>query len=292
MTKGPARLGFGTAGFIAGYGIAGGSTAPEARLLERAVAEGVDYFDTAQAYGAAEHALARMSKLLRSRSVRVCTKVVVEHQNADGLVDAVRLSRERLGLPLHAVLVHNATHAELHSGSIAEAMTRVTAGGLAGRTGASTYGIEDAADALRTPWCGVVQVEYSILNQSVITAIRPLARGQEIVVRSVLCKGLLTPKWRHVQGLDRDAASAIERVERASVEWGLPMPELAIRFALDTSGADIVLVGIATDEELDVALRASRRPALDRQQIEELRGLDRPASAASHPERWSTAGIS
>jgi aryl-alcohol dehydrogenase-like predicted oxidoreductase len=70
----------------------------------------------------------------------------------------------------------------------------------------------------------------------------------------------------------------------------MTMPSVAIRFALDTPGVDVVLVGVSTVEELDAALDAWRRAPLTAAQRSLLMDLDRSALDVVHPERWAVAG--
>jgi aryl-alcohol dehydrogenase-like predicted oxidoreductase len=154
-------------------------------------------------------------------------------------------------------------------------------------TGASTYGADDARLALAQPWCDVVQVEHSVLNPSVVHALAGVKRpGQEIAARSVLCKGLLTGRRRYATDLDVALAATLDRLEARAHDWGFTLPELAIRFALDTPGVDIVLVGMSNLPELETALAAARRTPLEQRQMEALAEFDCAYEDWSHPERW------
>jgi aryl-alcohol dehydrogenase-like predicted oxidoreductase len=158
---------------------------------------------------------------------------------------------------------------------------------LARRTGASTYGVDNARTALAQAWCDVVQVEHSLVNPSVVAALsRAKQPGQEIVARSVLCKGLLTSYRHEVAHLAADAEAWLTRLERLAVQWGFTLAQLAIRFALDTPGIDVVLVGIASVADLDDAVATAARPPLAAWQLDELREFDRSHEDWTHPERW------
>jgi len=171
---------------------------------------------------------------------------------------------------------------------IPQALERLKQEGRTGRTGVSTYGLEDARLALAMPWCDVLQVEYSICNQSVGRAIVPEKRdGQELVVRSVLCKGLLTERRRYAPDPLRQLNQTLDELERVADGWGYSLPELAIRFAQDTPGIDVVLVGVSTHAELDLAWRVQQRASLSPDQMEILQRFDRSELDGVHPERWS-----
>lgn len=283
-----ALLGLGTAAFVPNYGLPGASSAaPSACLLKEAVERGIRYIDTAPAYGLSEALLGELADLLRARRVRLCTKLRPDAL-ADGIAESLRQLRYDV---VDTLLVHSARRDNLLVPQVAQALWAAKESGRASLTGASTYGADDARIALGRPWCDVVQVEHSILNPSVVRAVAGIKRpGQEIVVRSVLCKGLLTARRRHAGNLVCEAAALLDRLEALAWDWGLSLPELAIRFALDSPGVDVVVVGISSVPELDTALSAIRRRPLEAWQMEALAEFDSSSEDWSHPERWPAGG--
>jgi aryl-alcohol dehydrogenase-like predicted oxidoreductase len=273
----PVALGIGTAAFLAGYGLAPGDT-PNDGLLRAAVRRGVRYLDTAADYGEGERAVARVLE----PGVRACTKIP-----AGGTLDSIRTSIERLGATPDTVLMHSAEPHHIMDAPALDAMRQAKADGLTLRIGASTYGAEAASLAMAQPWCDTLQVEYSILNQSVVRSLSRLRDSQEVVVRSVLCKGLLTSRRAAAPALVAALADALNGLERCARDWNRSLEEMAIRFALDSPGIDVVLVGVSTPDELDTAICAAASPPLSAGQWAELAAFDRSDVDAAHPERWS-----
>lgn len=289
-------LGLGTATFIRNYGLpAGRWQSPEPLVFRLAVDRGVRYFDTAASYGAGESTLGAIVGLLDARQVRVCTKVEVTPAASDlsTFVTRVEASLSRLrSARIDTVLAHNAGGDALSNPVLHAAWSEVKQRGLAARTGASTYGVPAACMALGLSECDVVQVEYSILNQEVIHAAVARKRSdQEIVVRSVLCKGLLTERRDAAPAEACAVVEAVDELAALATAWRFTLPELAIRFALDTPGVDVVLVGVGTTEELDTALRAAGRDALDGEQMRTLQRFDRSPLDCVHPERWGRVAV-
>jgi aryl-alcohol dehydrogenase-like predicted oxidoreductase len=201
---------------------------------------------------------------------------------------ALAAALARLGLPsVDSLLLHNAGAADLTDPGLAQRLVRVREEGRVARVGASTYGVDDARSAIRQPWCDTVQVEHSILNPSVVRAIAGDKRpGQEIVVRSVLCKGLLSDRRHDASVLGAAERAALEGLAALAREWGCDMSGLAVRFALDTPGVDVVLVGVASRVELAAALAAAHRPPLAGWQRNRLAEFDHSLEDWTHPERW------
>ena len=299
MTQTPispaAQLGIGTATFVPRYGIGREQELASDALIHSAAAAGVRYVDTAAAYGDSEAALGGMRAQLDALKIRICTKVGARDQTEPGRLRAeAQASFDRLGAAaIDTMMLHSASVSALRSPQVGELFTEVRRRGWAERTGASTYGAEAAVAALERPWCEAVQIEFSILNQQVWRRIKSVRQShQEVVVRSVLCKGLLTDRAEAASDLVRPIASDLLALSALASAWGFTLPEMAIRFALDTAGIDVVLVGIASEEELRTALRATEHPALTPDQLARLDEFDRSHLDCVHPQRWNATTAS
>lgn len=281
-----ARLGLGTATFIPGYGLTS-SGRPGPELLDAAFDAGIRYVDTAAAYADSEAALGQVADRVRTLGVRVATKLHLAAPTPASCHDAMEASLARLGLPsADTVLLHSASAEQISAKGVADAWIGLREGGLAARIGASTYGVEAARIAVAASWCDAVQVEFSILNQSVVRdLLRQPVRRPEIVARSVLCKGLLSASARALS-LPDDAAATLRELDGLAAGLGMDLTTLAIRFALDTTGIDVVLVGISSRAELDVALAATERRPLTAEEYAVVAAFDRSGAEWSHPERW------
>ena len=279
-----------------GYGL--GATAVDRSeklsLLQAAVEGGISYIDTAAAYAESEDLLGKLMDLLSAHQVRLCTKISGDARCT------VKIMRRKLDASLQrlhcggvdTVLLHSAKQGELMDPSIGELFESAKRDHRVCFTGASTYGVKDARIALALPWSDVLQTEYSILNQSVVrTILMSVREDQEIVVRSVLCKGLLTGRRRNASGLIDELGPVIDKLEVIAAGWGYSLPELAIRFALDTPRVNVVLVGVSNKDELDIALGAKDREPLTQEQMDILAKFDCSEMDCVHPERWENLSV-
>lgn len=285
-----AQLGIGTATFIPGYGLAPAGS-PDVAVLQKAIASGIGYIDTAAGYGESEAAIGRVAEEIAARGVRVCSKMAppatieAAREGIHRSLQAMRASK------LDTMLLHSVDRSIIAAPAIEQSFGAIAAEGVIDRLGASTYGVADAAATMQTAWCTSVQVEYSILNQSVVRALTAAKRtGFEVVVRSVLAKGLLTDAVRRMT-LPPHVRATIDPLRRLAESWGMTLSNAAIRFALDTPGIDVVLVGIGSQAELDAALLASSLPPLTLEQWQQLAAFDRSAEDWTHPERWPEGRI-
>ncbi|MEO7774739.1 MAG: aldo/keto reductase [Steroidobacteraceae bacterium] len=287
---GQAQLGIGTAALGSAYGLGANIVPAEsaAALLRDAIHAGVRYLDTAAAYGDAERIVGLIAPQVLSGDVRVCTKLGADAVMSGGGVASLREALLRLGLPsIDTLMVHSADARTLLDPALASLLRDIHAAQLVKRLGASTYGLESAHAALAQRWLGAIQVEHSILNPAVVTGLAERRRGTELVVRSVLCKGLLSSRRSSVQGLALGIEPDLKKLESFAADLALDLPGLAIRFALDSPGVDIVLVGVSDASELETALRAAARAPLTSEQMRALRDFDRSDDPVSHPELWN-----
>ncbi len=282
---GAAALGLGTASFLSGYRLGSAGTTVDGRaLVEFAVARGVRYIDTAAAYGDSERLLGGMASTLKAARVRVATKLTAAQLNAGEFGDSLQRLRVTA---VDTLLLHSAGPSDLDDARVPGVLAALKASGAMASAGASTYGAAAAERALAKPWCDVVQVEHSILNPSVVERANAVRRpGQQVVVRRVLCKGLLTAR-RAVADLPAGAVQLLDELEALAGSWGLTLPQLAIRFAIDTPGVDVVVVGASNAGELELAQAARDTPPLGRDRMQTLAHFDRSSESWSHPETWT-----
>src|SRR5687767_1436312 len=144
------RLVFGAAGIGMAYGLprAAAQAAVEPleadvrRLIEHALAIGIDTFDTAPAYGLSE---ARLGRILEGRG-RIWTKVAGGDPRASLDASLERLHRTSVAL----LSWHNWTAALLEDAAWRAEWAAARHDGPAERVGATTYGVADALAAVES----------------------------------------------------------------------------------------------------------------------------------------------
>lgn len=279
-----ARLGIGTASLLSGYGLEAAPVDGHA-LLRHALAGGIDYIDTAAAYGDSEATLGELADAVRAGGVTIATKLSASELEAGALARTLARLRQP---SVDTLLVHStAAGGESTRPAVADRMAAAVHASQVARPGVSTYGVANARLALEQPWCRAIQIEFSVLNPSVLRAVAAVRRpDQQVIARSVLCKGLLTSR-RASAPVPQAAHDLIDALEARAVAWGMTLPELALRYALDAPGIDVVIVGAGTAREIDEAVAVRARAPLTSAQLNALAAFDRSADAWTHPETWA-----
>jgi aryl-alcohol dehydrogenase-like predicted oxidoreductase len=261
------------------------------RLLHAAHDAGINFFDTAPAYGVSEELL---GKAFEGRpDAIVATKVDVPQdgkpidrrrevaRSVERSLRAIRRDR------LDVVQVHNATPIALDGGWLLEALEEARTTGKVRYIGASVYGEEAALSAIQMK-VDVIQVAVNLLDQRMVQRVIPAAKraGTGVMVRSVYLRGVLTSKAQWLSSDMQPIRDAADRARRSlGASWDT-LPRLALRFCLSLPGVQTLVVGIRTERDLREALEAAAAGPLDSATLEVARGVALGDNALLDPRQW------
>lgn len=298
------EIGFGT------WGI-GGRTAGETsygetnddqsnRALDTAVGCGINFFDTAAAYGDghSEVLLGALAKRAASPLI-VSTKAGIPRfgEPSDfspaALKDSLAGSQQRLGRAPGGLLLHNPTSAHLTANTeiIAFLESHVSSGALA-FWGLSVKSPADGMAILDHHDVPVIQVNLNMLDVRAVTSgllDKAQARGTAVIARTPLCFGFLSgavdetttfPAGDHRNAWSKAqkrawADGAHRATSLAAPQPGETMAQSALRFCLSFPAVAVVLPGPLTDREVIENAGASPRGPLSKASVEQILELNR-----------------
>lgn len=285
----------GTAALGMGYGF-GDSEKPSQeevfRIFELAKDVGVNNFDTAPAYGDAEMLF---GKYLQSRfgcSMQIWTKlsnlVVDGSLNKNALTSVEKSLTHFSGQPIRFLQWHNWSSQAERNPYFLELWKLLRADDRISNLGASTYGVNDALAAVSSGLFDVVQIEWNILNQSVLNAIGELAQknGVQVALRSVFLQGVLTPKGSNVPTNLHSLRGPRQRVLEVAARMGMSINALALRAALDHPLKPYVLVGPDRLIQFEEIIKHAQSSPLDENQMENVFALSETGNPAVDPRNW------
>lgn len=190
------------------------------RVVDRALAVGIDLFDTADVYGRGE-----MERVLRRRlegagTTHVVTKIGTDlegspprkHFDAAYLFTAYERSQERLGRDvIDVLLLHNPTMEALKSKEAVNFLKDLKKKGKIRAWGVSAGSADVARSALRDE-ADVVELAYNVFLPADLHEIAGdvSESGAGVLARSVLAHGLLAGQWSQ----DREFYPGDHRLER------------------------------------------------------------------------------
>jgi aryl-alcohol dehydrogenase-like predicted oxidoreductase len=269
---------------LSGDGYGHVDEADQEQVITRALALGVDAFETADVYGKGEMER-RLGKLLAEREgAVVITKIgtdraespPIKRFDADYLRDAARQSRERLGRKIDVLLLHNPSTIALDKPHVADTMNALCAEGVARVWGVS---MGDTAVGLRAIERGaqVLELAFNAFHRQHLSGVLSAAQEKQVglIGRSVLSHGLLCGQWPSTKQFPpgdhrRDRWTVDDFRKRVSQLSALrpavrgevtSLRSAALRFALSEPALSAVVIGPRSAVQLDQLLReAGKEP--------------------------------
>ena len=297
------RLSLGTAQLGLAYGIAGGnrvlSEGEVTSILQAAVDLGVTAIDTAPVYGQAEQRIGYfLSEHDLVTDISVCTKLPtigaidpgrVEHVVEERLMGS--LQRLRCDC-IDSYLIHDIADLQTYGDRLVDALLRQREKGRLLDVGLSVYGPEDLETLAEFPALNVVQHPFNLLDRRLLhgDGLNQLRlTGAKLQIRSVLLQGLLGMEPGDVPESMPEARAAIAALRGVLGDFGLPLPQAALAYALSLD-ADRVIVAADSADQLEELLGAGDLELPD-ELDDELDGAlgDLPA-AVLDPRAWPSAG--
>jgi len=266
-------------------------------LLNKALDLGVNYIDTARAYGASEAVIGRALKTRRGEYVLATklsppppdapTRAVGDHVKSSIAESLRALQTDHVDV----LMIHSAATEEIRRGEIVGAMLDAVRAGTIRFVGASTYGEESAMLALRDGRYDCLQIAYSAVDRRMEEQVLPLAQQRDIgiVVRSVLLRGVITHRHTLLPPSLAELKAAIAALDGMVLPEAASLPELAYRYVLAHPAVSTALVGTARLGELEQAIAFAQRPALSPGLVARIRQVVVRDHDQLHPGKWPTA---
>ena len=278
------------------WGIGGGmwqdsDDAESLRALNKAIDLGINFIDTALAYGDG-HSERLIGKVLKERNERVYVATKIPPKNrlwpakkeshADDafpksyIIECTERSLKNLGVDCIDVQQFHVWIDEwIHQGSWREAIQQLKQDGKIRAFGVSinNHSPETALELGRSGLADTFQVIYNIFDQAAEERLFPLCLEKNIgvIVRVPFDEGSLTGKitpettfpekdWRNRYFRDDRKKQAWERVQRLQQllnEEAKSLPELALRFCLSHPAVSTIIPGMRTVDHVEANVAVS-----------------------------------
>jgi aryl-alcohol dehydrogenase-like predicted oxidoreductase len=263
------------------------------RLLHRALDLGVNFIDTARVYGESEAIIGRALKGRRKDFV-LCSKVPsFAGESVEGMrakvSESVHTSLRALDTDvIDIMMIHSATTEVLARGEMIGVLEDLKRDGKFRWIGTSVYGEEAALVAIRSGRFDCLQVACSALDRRPERNVWPEAVRNDIgiVARSVLLKGVLTPRYNHLPGHLAPLKAAAVRLEAIANHAGLSLPELSYRYVLSQALPHTALIGASSVEELEAAVEFEEAGRLPAGLSERIREVEIEDERYLNPATW------
>ncbi len=244
--------------------------------VHAALDAGVNFFDTAEAYGDghSDEVLGRALQGVR-RQVIIASKVSAHHLAPDDLTRSCEASLRRLNTDYLDLLQIHWPSREIPFAESWAAMERLQREGKVRALGVSNFGVIDLPELLAVGRPASDQLPYSLLFRAIEYGVQRLCEENEISILaySPLMHGLLTgryqraedlpitrartrhypPDWPHTRhredGCLAETNAALAEIRRISHEAGLSMTHLALAWLLHQPGVASAIAGMRRPEQ-------------------------------------------
>lgn len=252
--------------------------------IQAALDAGVNFFDTAEAYGDgySESLLGRALAGRRHEAV-IATKINPSHLSRDDVRQHCEHSLQRLGTDYVDLYQIHWPSRSVPLAETMEALDTLRQQGKVRAIGISNFGLQDLSDLLAVGRCETNQLPYSLLSRAIEYAIRQkcIDAGIGILCYSPLAQGLLTgkfsspdevpegrartrhfskerPQTRHGEtGCEAETFAALEEIRRLSARVHAPMATLALAWLLHQPGVTSVVAGARQPDQIVQAAHAA-----------------------------------
>lgn len=266
-------------------------------ILQASVDHGVNFFDTADVYGAglSESYIGEFLKNAGAE-IKVATKfgrngeVFPDKYSESALRNSIEASCKRLQLDsLDLLQLHCIPTEELRKGQVFNWLRKAKDEGLIKNFGASVESVEEGLICLKQEGLTSLQVIFNIFRQRLVKELFPQAqnKGVGIIVRLPLASGLLAGKFTKSttfqendhRNYNRDGAAfnvgetfaglpfekGVELADQIKSEFlpkDLSMVQLALRWILDHEAVTTIIPGASSPKQAKANAEASALPEL------------------------------
>lgn len=237
-------------------------------MLDQALAAGVDCWDTAAAYGEAEHILGEYIRKRRcAANVKLISKLRPDFYDtlskgtliAGSVRREVEASLQLLGVDrLDGFFLHRASHLDLPG--MPDALQELQASGLVRQIGVSVYEPAQANEVKCTEWMDAIQVPYNVFDQRLDRAgffagLEERRRPLSVFARSALLQGLIVMKDDEVPKYLGEIKRYLRELDWILGKYGLDRFSGAVQFVLAHNKVDFLVFGVETPAQLAGYLR-------------------------------------
>jgi hypothetical protein len=247
------------------------------RILENAYRRGIRFLDTAISYGDSEKVLGRaLDELGLNGAFNIVTKI--RPLPADITPDeAAELIRESLEESLSNLRCRHLYGCMFHREEelrFLPLLRKFREQGIIEKYGIS---IDSAAVATEEIHCDILQLPMNILDRR----FENLRTDAEIFARSAFLQGLLLMDETDIPAALAPLKAEAARFEPIRRELGVSRMEFCLRYNLSKHPLNRVLIGVNTEEQLDMNMDAAAKGPLPEAVMTQIEALRRPL-----PEEW------
>ena len=257
------KLVLGTAQFGLDYGIANKIGKPDENkafeIMEYAVENGINYFDTAYSYGNSEIVIGKFLNLHKNykNKVNIITKMPSlknKKINEKNINNRFFQSLHRLKqASLYCYMIHDFNDIKNNCDEIAYSFTKLKNDDYIKKIGVSIYDKSQIKFLLKNFNFDLIQIPINIFDQRLLKddiLLDLKKRGIEIYTRSVFLQGLIFLDKNKLPSKFKSIKKQLEKLNDISLKFNISKEEIALVFISAINEIDKIVIGIEKIEQL------------------------------------------
>ena len=291
------KLCLGTVQFGMKYGINNSQGQPSlercVEMMNYAVRNGIDSFDTATAYNEAESVVGHFLSQTPDK-VNVISKLrpnCIEDSSSnigDIIENELKSTLKKLNVKsIYGYLLHNADY--LYNDKVIATLKTLKGKGLIKHFGVSIYDVKDGFYGIDNG-CTIVQAPYSVFDQRIRSQnLLSYAKEKNIEVhtRSAFLQGLLMMDVPNIPDKLNGIIPYVEKLNSICSRYGIDKKQTLIAFVKQTEGIEKLVFGVDNINQLEEFIRIFNEASLPEQVINELRlAFNDISEDLILPNRW------
>ena len=263
-------------------------------LLLESFDNGINFLDTAPAYGNSEEIVGKAIQKW-NKKIYLATKI----ENFSDKPDKSEL-RKRIKLSitnsLRNLKVDQIDLLQIHSMNIKddtylytlEILQKYLDKEIIGALGATVYEVEEAKAAIQSTLISAIQVQYNLLDQKMADEVFSLANNNDIAIlsRSTFLKGALTKRMSYLPSTLTELKKLVGKAKLFANEYSESLTSFALKFCISNEQINAVLIGIRNSDELNYALEVCNDEPLSKSTLDKTFIL-KSFSKEIDPRNWS-----
>ncbi|MEE3235212.1 MAG: aldo/keto reductase [Candidatus Latescibacterota bacterium] len=244
-------------------------------LLREAFDLGIDFMDTASAYGKAEYLLGKTFENCSDRPLIATKFSLLDSTNIEivkkNIIDQLENSKKLLHLDTLPLVMLHSVVGDIYNPPLLDFLFELTTKHIVEKWGVTTYGFCAPLRVLEHPKIfSTIQLPFNVLDRVTLSALRsqPNAHNFTVIARSIFLQGLLTEKYSSISKQLLPLKPIFDVLKELAQCSDLSLSELCLRYAGYKPGIGITLFGTQSLTELRKNLIHYSKGPLDNDIIE------------------------
>jgi len=242
------------------------SDAGISEILDLAFEKGIRYLDTAEAYGDSQNRIGKYHRT-SSNKFNVITKFSSKERSLPNDIEQRIISNLNILniQSLYCYMYHSFKDFELYFGLHQKSLLRLKSKGKIKKIGVSVYSNKELEKVLDFKDIDLIQLPFNLLDNNQLRSdalCKAKIMGVEIHSRSVFLQGLFFKSISDISSNLYKLSPYLDKINQLKIKWNLTTEEIALKYVLNKSYIDNVLIGVDSPTQLLSNLSAICRDSL------------------------------